>query len=84
MQVRIQVKKPAVLKGCGSDLDIISPGGLLVGTDSPTPNAGGMTMLGMGIGSPDVVNAMSGQQWELPSPKILGVRLIGKLTRWAS
>ncbi|KIM92802.1 hypothetical protein OIDMADRAFT_62197 [Oidiodendron maius Zn] len=60
------------------------PGGLLVGTDSHTPNAAGMAMLGIGVGGSDAVDCMSGQQWELPCPKVLGVRLIGQLNGWSS
>lgn len=60
------------------------PGGLLVGTDSHTPNAAGMAMLGVGVGGSDAVDAMAGMSWELPCPKTLGLRLTGKLTGWAS
>lgn len=60
------------------------PGGLLVGTDSHTPNAAGMAMLGIGVGGSDGVDAMAGLQWELPCPKVLGVRLTGRLKGWAS
>ncbi|KAH8592212.1 hypothetical protein B0O99DRAFT_654080 [Bisporella sp. PMI_857] len=60
------------------------PGGLLVGTDSHTPNAAGMAMLGVGVGGSDGVDAMAGMPWELPCPKTLGVRLTGRLTGWAS
>ncbi|KAK0127413.1 hypothetical protein ONS96_006956 [Cadophora gregata f. sp. sojae] len=60
------------------------PGGLLVGTDSHTPNAAGMAMLGIGVGGSDGVDAMAGMPWELPCPKTLGVRLTGNLTGWAS
>jgi aconitate hydratase len=65
-------------------LRINSPGGLLVGTDSHTPNAAGMAMLGIGVGGSDAVDAMAGLQWELPCPKVLGVRLTGKLNGWGS
>ncbi|OBT73691.1 hypothetical protein VF21_06217 [Pseudogymnoascus sp. 05NY08] len=60
------------------------PGGLLVGTDSHTPNAAGMAMLGVGVGGSDGVDAMAGMPWELPCPKTLGVRLTGRLKGWAS
>lgn len=60
------------------------PGGLIIGTDSHTPNAGGMGMLGMGVGGADAVDAMSGMPWELLCPKIIGVRLTGKLEGWSS
>jgi aconitate hydratase len=65
-------------------LMILSPGGLLVGTDSHTPNAAGMAMLGVGVGGSDAVDAMTGLPWELPCPKMLGVKLEGKLNSWAS
>lgn len=61
-----------------------SSGGLLVGTDSHTPNAAGMRMLSIGVGGSDAVDAMAGLQWELPYPKVIGVRLTVKLTRWAN
>lgn len=60
------------------------PGGLIIGTDSHTPNAGGMGMLGIGVGGADAVDAMSGMPWELVAPKMVGVRLTGKLTGWTS
>ncbi|GME26186.1 uncharacterized protein LTHEOB_3320 [Neofusicoccum parvum] len=60
------------------------PGGLIIGTDSHTPNAGGMGMLGIGVGGSDAVDAMAGMPWELQCPKVMGVRLIGKLSGWAS
>ncbi|KFY63801.1 hypothetical protein V496_03685 [Pseudogymnoascus sp. VKM F-4515 (FW-2607)] len=61
-----------------------TPGGLLVGTDSHTPNAAGMAMLGVGVGGSDGVDAMAGIPWELPCPKTLGVHLTGQLKGWAS
>jgi aconitate hydratase len=67
-----------------SDMYNFSPGGLIAGTDSHTPNAAGMAMLGIGVGGSDAVDCMSGQRWELPCPKVLGVRLIGQLGPWAS
>lgn len=60
------------------------PGGLIIGTDSHTPNAGGLTMLGVGVGGADAVDAMVGMPWELKWPKIIGVKLTGKLQGWAS
>lgn len=60
------------------------PGGLIIGTDSHTPNAGGMGMLGIGVGGSDAVDAMAGMPWELMCPKVVGVRLNGKLNGWAS
>ncbi|KAI1357382.1 aconitate hydratase [Xylaria arbuscula] len=60
------------------------PGGLIIGTDSHTPNAGGMGMLGIGVGGSDAVNAMSGMPWELVCPKVVGVCLTGALKDWSS
>lgn len=60
------------------------PGGLMIGTDSHTPNAGGMGMLGIGVGGADAVDVMSGMSWELKWPKVVGVKLTGKLNGWAS
>jgi aconitate hydratase len=60
------------------------PGGLIIGTDSHTPNAGGMGMLGIGVGGSDAVDAMAGMPWELMCPKVVGVRLTGQLSGWAS
>ncbi|GKZ75567.1 hypothetical protein AnigIFM56816_000224 [Aspergillus niger] len=60
------------------------PGGLIIGTDSHTPNAGGMGMLGIGVGGADAVDAMSGMAWELVAPKVIGVELTGELQGWAS
>ncbi|KAI7759167.1 hypothetical protein LZL87_013372 [Fusarium oxysporum] len=60
------------------------PGGLFIGTDSHTPNAGGMGVLGIGVGGSDAVDAMAGMPWELVCPKVLGVRLTGSLSGWAS
>ncbi|KAH7047580.1 hypothetical protein B0J12DRAFT_667505 [Macrophomina phaseolina] len=60
------------------------PGGLIIGTDSHTPNAGGMGMLGIGVGGSDAVDAMAGMPWDLQCPKVMGVRLTGKLQGWAS
>lgn len=60
------------------------PGGMMIGTDSHTPNAGGMGMIAIGVGGADAVDAMVGMGWELMFPKIMGVRLTGKLSGWAS
>ncbi len=60
------------------------PGGMMIGTDSHTPNAGGLGMLAIGVGGADAVDVMAGMSWELKFPKIIGVKLIGKLSGWAS
>jgi aconitate hydratase len=60
------------------------PGGLMIGTDSHTPNAGGLGMLAIGVGGADAVDVMSGMPWELLVPKVYGVRLTGKLNGWTS
>jgi len=60
------------------------PGGLIIGTDSHTPNAGGMGMLAIGVGGADAVDVMSGMPWELKFPKIIGVKLTGKLQDWVT
>jgi aconitate hydratase len=60
------------------------PGGLMIGTDSHTPNAGGLGMLAIGVGGADAVDVMAGMPWELKFPKIIGVRLTGELRGWAS
>lgn len=60
------------------------PGGLLIGTDSHTPNAGGLGMLSVGVGGADAVDVMAGMDWELSWPGLIGVRLTGKLRGWAS
>ena len=60
------------------------PGGMMVGTDSHTPNAGGLGMVAVGVGGADAVDVMTGMEWELKMPKIIGVRLSGKLGGWAS
>ena len=54
----------------------------MVGTDSHTPNAGGLGMVAIGVGGADAVDVMTGMEWELKMPKIIGVRLIGKLNGW--
>lgn len=60
------------------------PGGLMIGTDSHTPNAGGLGMVAIGVGGLDAAEAMSGLPWELLYPKRIGVYLTGKLNGWAS
>ena len=60
------------------------PGGMMVGTDSHTPNAGGMGMVAVGVGGADAVDVLTGQPWELKMPRLIGVRLTGKLTGWAA
>ena len=60
------------------------PGGLMVGTDSHTPNAGGMGMMAVGVGGADAVDVMAGMPWELKVPRIIGVCLSGRLSAWAS
>lgn len=60
------------------------PGGMIVGTDSHTPNAGGLGMIAIGVGGADAVDVMTGMEWELKMPKLIGVRLTGKLNGWAS
>ncbi|MFN3660497.1 MAG: aconitase family protein, partial [Brevinematales bacterium] len=60
------------------------PGGMMIGTDSHTPNAGGLGMMGIGVGGSDAVDVMVGIPWELKWPKIIGVKLTGQLQGWAS
>ncbi|HNR06800.1 MAG TPA: aconitate hydratase [Saprospiraceae bacterium] len=60
------------------------PGGMMIGTDSHTPNAGGLGMIAIGVGGADAVDVMSGMPWELKMPKLIGVKLTGKLSGWAS
>lgn len=60
------------------------PGGMMIGTDSHTPNAGGLGMIAIGVGGADAVDVMAGMPWELKMPRIIGVRLTGKLSGWAS
>lgn len=60
------------------------PGAMMIGTDSHTPNAGGLGMLAIGVGGADAVDVMSGMPWELKMPKLIGVHLTGKLSGWAS
>ena len=60
------------------------PGGMMVGTDSHTVNAGGLGMIAIGVGGADAVDVMAGMPWELLNPKIIGVKLTGKLSGWTS
>jgi aconitate hydratase len=60
------------------------PGGMMIGTDSHTPNAGGLGMIAIGVGGADAVDVMAGFAWELKFPKLIGVKLTGKLSGWAS
>lgn len=60
------------------------PGGLMIGTDSHTVNAGGLGMLAIGVGGADACDVMAGLPWELKFPKLIGVKLTGKLSGWAS
>lgn len=60
------------------------PGGMMIGTDSHTVNAGGLGMIAIGVGGADAVDVMAGMAWELKFPKLIGVKLTGKLNGWAS
>ncbi len=60
------------------------PGGLMIGTDSHTPNAGGLGMLAIGVGGSDAADVMAGLAWEVKMPKLIGVHLKGKLNGWTS
>lgn len=60
------------------------PGGMMIGTDSHTPNAGGLGMIAIGVGGADAVDVMAGMPWELKWPKLIGVKLTGKLSGWTS
>ena len=60
------------------------PGGMMIGTDSHTPNAGGLGMIAIGVGGADAVDVMSGIPWELKFPKLIGIKLTGKLSGWTS
>ncbi len=60
------------------------PGGMMIGTDSHTPNAGGLGMIAIGVGGADAVDVMAGMPWELKWPKLIGVKLTGKMNGWAS
>ncbi len=60
------------------------PGGMMIGTDSHTVNAGGLGMVAIGVGGADAVDVMAGMPWELKFPKIIGIKLTGKLSGWTS
>uniref|UniRef100_UPI0039A53EE9 aconitate hydratase n=1 Tax=Ornithobacterium rhinotracheale TaxID=28251 RepID=UPI0039A53EE9 len=60
------------------------PGGMMIGTDSHTPNAGGLGMVAIGVGGADAVDVMAGMPWELKFPKLIGVHLKGKLNGWTA
>jgi aconitate hydratase len=60
------------------------PGGMMIGTDSHTPNAGGLGMVAIGVGGADAVDVMAGMAWELKMPKLIGVKLTGQLNGWSA
>ncbi|MEZ6195605.1 MAG: aconitate hydratase [Planctomycetota bacterium] len=60
------------------------PGGMMLGTDSHTPNAGGLGMVAVGVGGADAVDVMAGLPWEVKYPKLIGVKLTGKMSGWTS
>ena len=60
------------------------PGGMMIGTDSHTPNAGGVGMIAIGVGGADAVDVMAGLPWELKMPKLIGVKLTGKMSGWTA
>ena len=60
------------------------PGGMMIGTDSHTVNAGGLGMVAIGVGGADAVDVMSGMAWELKFPKLIGIKLTGKLSGWTA
>lgn len=60
------------------------PGGLMIGTDSHTPNAGGLGIAAIGVGGADAVDVMAGLPWELKAPKVIGVKLTGQMSGWTS
>jgi len=60
------------------------PGGMMIGTDSHTVNAGGLGMVAIGVGGADAVDVMADMPWELKQPKLIGIKLIGKLSGWSS
>lgn len=60
------------------------PGGMMIGTDSHTVNAGGLGMVAIGVGGADAMDVMAGMAWELKFPKLIGIKLTGKLNGWAS
>ncbi len=59
------------------------PGGMMIGTDSHTPNAGGLGMIAIGVGGADAVDVLAGMGWELKFPKLIGIKLTGKLSGWS-
>ena len=60
------------------------PGGMMIGTDSHTVNAGGLGMIAIGVGGADAVDVMAGMPWELKFPKLIGVKLVGQMSKWTS
>ena len=60
------------------------PGGMMIGTDSHTPNAGGLGMIAIGVGGADAVDVMAGMPWELKFPKLIGIKLTGKMSGWTT
>ncbi len=60
------------------------PGGMMIGTDSHTPNAGGLGMIAIGVGGADAVDVMAGMAWELKFPKVIGIHLKGHMSGWTS
>src|SRR6478735_9277433 len=60
------------------------PGGMMIGTDSHTPNAGGLGMIAIGVGGADACDVMAGFAWELKFPKLIGVKLTGKMSGWTA
>ena len=60
------------------------PGGMMIGTDSHSVNAGGLGMIAIGVGGADAVDVMAGMPWELKFPKLIGIRLEGELNKWVS
>lgn len=60
------------------------PGLMMIGTDSHTPNAGGLGMVACGVGGADAVDVMAGIPWELKAPKVIGVHLDGKMSGWTT
>ncbi|HEY0056440.1 MAG TPA: aconitase family protein, partial [Pedobacter sp.] len=60
------------------------PGGMMIGTDSHTPNAGGLGMIAIGVGGADASDVMAGLAWELKWPKLIGIKLTGKLSGWTA
>ena len=57
---------------------------MMIGTDSHTPNAGGLGTCAVGVGGADAVDVMAGLPWELKAPKVIGVKLVGKMSKWTS